>query len=271
MNLKEALVGKLTKKEIDTLRAGYDVIGTIAIIEISKQHTKKQKIIAETLLKLIKNVKTIAVKQGGHFGKYRKQKLKIIAGEKNLETTIIENGVRLTLNVQDCYYSPRLGTERQRITKLVKKGEKILVAGAGIAPYPIVIAKHTPVQHITSVEANPIAHKYALLNIKQNKLLEKIEAIKSDIAKIKNEKYDRIISIIPHKGIKLAPTLLKYAKKGTILHIYDFASETDIEKPAKQLQKIADIQKKKLKIINIQKAGQAGVRKYRICIDAKVI
>ena len=261
MNLKEALKGKLTEKELKLLVGSYDVIGDIAVIEIPRELKKKQKLIGQTLLKLLKNVKTAAAKKGGHYGVYRRQKLNILAGSKKLQTTQKESGILLKLDVEKCYYSPRMGSERLRIAKQVKKGEKILVVGSGIAPYPLVIAKHSPAGEITAVETNPTAHKYAIENVKLNKFEHKIKLIKADIRKIKLGKYDRIISIIPHYGVKLMPALLKFAKKGTIIHIYDFANEEDLEEPARKI---------KAKIIRVVKAGQAATRRYRVCIDAKV-
>jgi len=269
--LKEALRGKLTAKEIETLRAGFDVIGSIAIIEVSKTHKKKQKIIAEALLSILPHIKTVAVKQGKHTGKYRRQPLKVLAGEKTLETCHKENGIILTLNVSTCYYSPRLGTERMRIASQIKKGENILVVGSGIGPYPLVLAKHTQAKHITAVEHNPDAHEYAQLNISKNKFNQKITLIKGDLSKVKLGKFDRIISNIPHKGAALTSKLLKFAKKGTILHVYDFAKESELNKPALKLASLCKKAKKKCSINHIQKAGQHAVRSYRICVDAKVI
>ncbi len=173
-----------------------------------------------------------------------------------------ESGVLLKLDVAKCYYSPRLGSERLRIARQVKKGEKILVAGSGIAPYPLILSKHSSALEITGVEANPTAHKYAQENIKLNKA-KNIKLIKGDIRKIKPGKFDRIISAIPHEGVKLLPTLLKFAKKGTTLHIYDFAPEENLAEPAQKL--------KKVKILNVVKTQQVGVRRYRICIDAKAL
>lgn len=268
--LKEALRGKLTDKELETLRAGFDVIGNIAIIEIDKRHKKKQKIIANTLLCLLPSVTTIAVKQGKHTGKYRRQPLKILAGEKTLETTHKENGVSLTLNVSTCYYSPRLGTERMRIAKQVKKGENILVVGSGIGPYPLVLAKHTQAAHITAVEHNPEAHYYAEFNAMKNKLSHKTTFIKGNLSKVKLGTFDRIISNIPHKGVALTPKLLKFAKKGTVLHVYDFAKEEELQKPVEKIELLFKKAKRKCTILHVQKAGQHAVRSYRICVDAKV-
>lgn len=261
--LKETLANKLTQKELAKLRTSFDIIGSIAIIEIPKELKKREKLIGQTILQLLNNIKTVAVEAGEHAGKYRKQKLRIIAGEKTYETQQKESGITLKTNVAKCYYSPRLGSERMRIAKLVRQGEKVLVAGSGIAPYPIIISRHSSAKQITGIEANPAAHKYAQQNIILNKA-KNVTLIKGDITKIKLGKFDRIILAIPHQGTKLVPAILKFAKKGTKIHIYDFAFEENLSEPAKKLPK-------QLKVNNVVKTQQVGVRRYRVCIDAKVV
>jgi tRNA (guanine37-N1)-methyltransferase len=263
MNLREALRGKLTEKELKSLKTSFDIIGDIVIIEIPPELKKKEKIIGQAILKLLNNVKVVAAEAGEHTGKYRRQKLRIIAGEKRFETEQKESGVLLSLDVSTCYYSPRLGSERMRIAKQIKKGEKILVVGSGVAPYPLILSKHSPAEHIVGVEVNPEAHKYASKNIVLNKA-SNVTLIKGDIKKLPRGKFDRIISAIPHEGVKLLPTLLKLSKKGTILHIYDFAPEENLKGPAEKI-------KKWCKILKVVKTQQVGVRRYRICIDAKVL
>ena len=130
--LKKLLAGKLTKKELNMLRASFDVIGTIAVIEIPRELVKKQKIIAAAVLSLNPYIKTVAKKSGAHTGKYRRQKLVILAGEKTKITEHKESGLRMRLNVETCYFSPRLVTERMRIASLVQFNEKILVMFSGI-------------------------------------------------------------------------------------------------------------------------------------------
>ena len=41
MDLRQSLAGKLTKKEMQFLRTSYDVIGSIAVIEVPKELKKK--------------------------------------------------------------------------------------------------------------------------------------------------------------------------------------------------------------------------------------
>jgi len=169
-NFKELVKFGLTKKEQGLLKTAYDAIGDIAILEIDDELRKKEKFIAETLLKCHKNINTVLRKDSAHEGDFRTQKFKHLAGEKKKETIHIESGARLKLDVEKVYFSPRMSNERLRISKQVKKGENILVMFSGCGPYPIVIAKNSEAKMVTGIELNPVGHKYALENIKLNKL-----------------------------------------------------------------------------------------------------
>lgn len=272
MKLKEALREKLTPDELTLLRSSFDVIGDIAIIEVPLDLKHKQKTIAKALLNLLNNINVVAVKQGGHKGKYRRQPLAVMAGENRLETIHKESGVRLKLNVETCYYSPRLGTERLRIAKQVKKGERILVAGSGIGPYPLVLAKNSNAGEITGVEFNPAAHKYAQENIILNKAQDRVTAVKGDVTSVTGlGKFNRIIAAMPHDGVSIVPALLKFAKPGARIHAYDFAPQEDMKEPSKQLKELCAKKNKPVRILRTVKAGQHAVRRYRVCVDAKLL
>ena len=266
--LKEALKNKLSAKELQLLRRSFDVIGDIAIVEIPSDLRKKQKLIGKTLLSLMSNVKVVVVEEGEHEGVFRRQKLSVVAGEKRFVTVHKESGVLLKLDVAKCYYSPRLGSERLRIASLVRPGERVLVAGSGVGVYPLVIAKHSDAKEIVVVEINPVAHKFAAQNVVLNKLSERVKVIKGDVFKEKLGKFDRIIVAMPTFGVVFVPELLKVAKQKVFLHVLDFAAEEDLDFPARRLQEVCKKKKRACKVLRTVKAGQPGVRKYRVCVDA---
>jgi len=102
-----------------------------------------------------------------------------------------------------------------------------------------------------------------------NKFAQKVKLIKGDIRKIKLGRFDRIISAMPYEGAKLVGPLLKCAKRGAWLHVLDFAPEENLAEAGQRL--VAACGLRKCKILRIKKAGQHAVRKYRVCVDAKVL
>ena len=71
------------------------------------------------------------------------------------ETVHKEFGSRFLLDVKKVYFSPRLATERKRITDHVKNNEIIVDMFAGIGPFSISIARKHKVK-IYAIDINPI-------------------------------------------------------------------------------------------------------------------
>lgn len=260
--IKDKLKSKLSKKDLEKVPSSFDVIGDIAIIEI--RHLKgKDKLIADTILKNLTNIKVVAKKVGEHKGKYRLQALKIIGGEKRKETLHKESGVFLRLDVEKCYFTERLSSERLRIAKLVKPGERVLVMFSGVGVYPLVIARNSKAKEIYGVEANPVAHKYALENLKINKS-KNICLYKGDVKKVKLKmKFDRIIMPYPKEAPKFLDLALKQIKKGGIIHLYTFEHEEKFEELRKCYLK-------KFKSVKLTRCGAYAPRVDRVCLDLKL-
>ena len=269
--LKYYLKNKLTKKEMKLVPSSFDVVGDILIFsDFPKELIKKEKIIGNSILENYHHIKIVLKKTKKYSGRFRTPKLKVIAGEKIKETICKENNVFIKLDVEKVYFSPRMSSERKRITYLIKPNESILVMFSGSAPYPLVIAKNTKCKEVYGIEINPIAHKYALENIKKNKLENKIKLFFGNVKKIMpklNKKFDRILMPLPKGGEDFLDLALKYIKSKGIIHFYDFLHEYEFYKAEEKVKDICIKLKKKCKIIKVIKCGQYSPRFYRVCVD----
>ncbi len=267
MKLYKNLKLILTKKELSLMPRSFEVVGDILIFSrFPQQLKKKERIIGNKILSLLNNIKVVCIKDSKHSGKYRTNKIRIIAGEKRKITLHKENNVLVKVDVEKCYFSPRLSTERLRIANQVKN-ENVLVMFSGIGIYCLTLAKKA--KQVYGIEANPVAHKYALENLKLNKI-DNVKLIKGDVKKVVpklKQKFDRIIMPLPKDAYKFLDIALKVIKKKGIIHLYDFEDEKEIYKAVEKIQSKV----KKFKVLNIVKCGQFGVRKYRICVDFKVL
>jgi len=280
MDLKELLKRKLSEKELDSLQKSFDVIGSIAIIEIPPALKKKEKLIAETLMESHSNIKTVLKKEGKISGRLRTRKLKWLLGDKTKEAIHRENGCIFKLDVERCYFSPRLATDRLEVAKQVKPGENVLVMFGGIAPYAIVIAKNSKPKKVYSIEMNKLASKYASENVRLNKL-SNVEIIQGDVKKVipilrkKGVRFDRIMVARPQLKEDFLDYALQVAREGCIIHLHDFLFEQDIpnaalNKISKAVDKISKqrgVRIESYKLIRWKKAGDIGPRKYRIRVD----
>ncbi|RLJ00350.1 MAG: class I SAM-dependent methyltransferase family protein, partial [Candidatus Aenigmatarchaeota archaeon] len=182
MDIKDVLKDKLSEPELRAVRRGFDIVGDIAIIEVPDELSEKEDIVADAIKKVCKNVRTVLRKMGERKGKYRLREFKILSGD-GTETTHREYGYELRLDVTKVYFSPREAEERQRIAKMVKSNESVLVMFAGIGPYAIAIAKKQPnIKKVYAIEINPYAYRYMVENIRINKLSDKIVPILGDVS-----------------------------------------------------------------------------------------
>ena len=273
-NLKFLLKNKLSKKEIKLIPSSFDVVGSILIFsDFPKELEKKENTIGKEILRQFKNIKTVAKKTKKYSGKFRTPRLKIISGEKTKETIHRENNVSIKLDAEKVYFSPRLSGERKRIFNQVKNNESILVMFSGCAVYPLVIAKNSNVNEIYCIEINPTAHRYALENLKLNKLGNKIKLFLGDVKKIMpllNKKFDRILMPLPKGAEKFLDLALGKIKKNGIIHFYGFSEENNYKKIMKSIEEECRKQKKKYEILNIVKCGQFSPGVNRICVDFEV-
>ncbi len=266
-NFVELLEKFLNENEIEDLKKSFDIIGDIVILEIPEKLESKKSQIGEATLNFTKR-KTAFMKKSPVHGKTRIRDLELIAGENNSQTIHKEHGTRLKLNVEEVYFSPRLATERKRVSDDVCENEQILDMFCGIGPFPIVIAKYNKVD-ITAVDINCKAIEYLKENIKLNKLQGKIKPVCSDINEVSfNQKFDRIIMNLPGLAYTFLDLAMELVNDNGIINYYEFSDtyETGIKK----LQDAAGKKGKKVKILNTRKVKSSSPGMWHMAIDGKI-
>ncbi len=241
--LRGELEGKLADAEMKALVGSFDIVGSVAVVEIPHSLVKKQRLIANAILKNHHNIKTVAKKMGGTAGEYRIRPVKVIAGEKKTHAIYREGGCEFELDLNKTYFSPRLGTERERIAALVEKDERVLVPFAGVGPFAIRIGKAVPSANVAGIELNPDAADYFARNIARNKC-QNVRAICGDVRKILPGDYtgwaDRVAMPLPKDGSGFLPRIIPCLKRGGVLHYYSFGdAQNPFEKPERQVRDAA--------------------------------
>lgn len=261
--------------------ANYDILGNIAIVKFSDGTKKEEKLQkAQELLK-IPTVKTILEKTNKVSGRLRTIKTRFLAGEKNLVADYKENNCRFKFNVETCYFSPRLANERMEIARIISgmKKPRVLVMFAGVGPFTIAIAKYAKTKKIVSIELGKECCKYALENLKLNKIYSGVEIIPGDVKRIipkllkdkeNREKYDAIVMPRPNLKETFFSDALKVSKKGTKIIYYGFSPESKKEEMIEELEKESRKLKRKIKITKVLEAGDIAPYEHRYRIEILV-
>jgi tRNA (guanine37-N1)-methyltransferase len=211
-------------------------------------------------------------KTGKISGRLRTPRARFIAGVDTREALYHENGCVFRFDVEKCYFSPRLSSEKAELARMVKKGESVFVMFGGVAPFAVVIAKMGKARKVMSVELGKIPSRYAEMNVKANKV--RVDVIQGDVNRVlphMKEKFDRVIMARPNLEEDFLDVALPRVRKGGMLHYYGFYDEKDIGELTSLLVKEARKAKRKIKMLRIKKAGDVGIRKYRYRADVRVL
>lgn len=259
--------------------ASYDLLGNIAIIKgesNGKRKTKVQKMREAKRLLKIPIIKTVLEKVGKVHGRLRSINTKFLAGEKNTIARHRENDCTFKFDVSTCYFSSRLSGERKMIAGKIKKKDKVLVMFAGVGVYPIVINKYVnPTNKIVGVELGKDCKKYALENLKLNKMVGEIEIIQGDVKRKVNKKGLGLFDVVIMARPNLKESFLKYGlsvcKKGSRIFYNGFGHIDDKKKMTDDLIEEAKKLGRKIKIMRVVKAGDIAPYKYRWRVEIKVL
>jgi tRNA (guanine37-N1)-methyltransferase len=197
----------------------YTKIGDIAVVRIPEELESQEYEIAQSIYE--KEPVTVVLRSCGRYGEFRKQKVKILIGERT-DTVHTEYGVRIHIDLGETYFSEREKTERQRLKTLVCTNERVLVLFSGVGIIPLVIAKEKSV-HITAVEKNEKAYSLMKENIALNFLKGCIHPVLQDVYTFSGGVFDRVIVPQPYRHNSFE-TVKQFVEKKGFLHYYTWVS-----------------------------------------------
>lgn len=244
--LKEKLSANLSLEQLRQIYTSFDIIGDIIIIKTSDDSSVDAQAAANQIMAIHKNVKAVFMQTSPILGTYRVRALRLLAGEDRTTTMHRESGCIFMVDVEKCYFSPRLSYERSRVAGLVKNGETVVNMFAGVGCFSIRIAKTVGKTKIYSIDVNPIAVKYLEENIKINLVNSQVIPILGDSKEVVNAqlqgKADRVLMPLPEKALEYLSIAVSALKKdGGWIHYYDFQHAAGTENPIeKTKQKVAE-------------------------------
>lgn len=258
----------------------YDIIGNIAIIRLTDTSKNAGPTIAKAIMSTHTNVKTVLAQTSPIKGDFRLRELKHVAGENRTETVYKESGCSFAVDVEKCYFSPRLLHERIRIARLVKVGEIVVNMFAGVGTFSIIIAKHSNVAKVYSIDINPVAVQYMRDNIRANGVYGKVIPIIAEAREFIEEKLvhvaNRVLMPLPEKALEYLPNALTALKapRGWI-HYYDFEyaakAESPVEKVKQRVTEKLESLSSTFEIPYGRVVRTTGPNWYQIALDISVV
>ncbi len=272
MSLRKVLKGKLSEEEIRFVRRSFEIIGDVVIIEIPDEIMHRREDIVEAILERHKHVKTILRKVGEVDGVFRVARYEPIYGERT-ETVVKEHGCRFLVDPTKVYYSVKLSGERERIARLVRDHERVLVMFAGVGPYPIVIAKLARPREVVGVELNPAAVEYFRKNVQLNKVEDVVKVVEGDVNKVVPSlgKFDRILMPAPHSAESFVHLVKGSIVPGGFVHYYSFESENEEDRLPEKIARLFARHGMKVEVRKLRKCGNFAPYVNRYVADVEVL
>ncbi len=264
----------LSKKEYEEATKGYDLLGNIAIIDVSQKLRKKERDIAELIMETHKQIGTVVAKAGPVSGKYRRREYRHVAGKKTFIAKYSENGCRFEFDIRKSFFSNRLSYERNRLAALVRSKETVIVMFAGIGPFAIEIAKAHPDSRVVAIELNKDAFVAMKKNIELNKV-KNVVPLLGDVRKVAlkyRKKADRIVMPLPKEGYKFLDSAFVAAKKNAIVHFYYFGgNESALNKAHDLIMANGITNKRQVRIISKRVVRPYSPKEIEIVEDFKIL
>lgn len=273
VNLKDVLRPLLPEEKLRYVVRAYDVIGDVAIIKIPAELEDYQHSIGQRLLDAHPALRLVARSAGMYSGEFRIMPLAFICGGGGFATLHKEYGVKLHVDPSRVYYSPRSASERFRIADCVLPGERVLVMFSGIAPLPLVVAKHSRASEIVGIEKSAIAHQYGMRNVIANRSEDNVLLVHGDV---KGEVprldtlFDRVALPLPMVAQEYLQTALATLRCDGWLHYYDFQKTEKFAAAISAVREACVRSGREIVSVQVHRCGHIRPGKYRICVDARI-
>lgn len=271
----EWLSDKMPPHLLASVPRSWDLIGDVAIVDVPDELIGYEELVAEAILMVHRNIKSVYAKAGPVSGDFRIRDLKLIGGEDKSITIHREHGARFYIDVRNVYFSPRLATERRRIAELVRDGEVVLDMFSGVGPFAIQIAIRRNVL-VHAIELNPIAYECLKRNIELNNVQGKViphfgdarEVVERELA----SRVDRVIMNLPERSLEFIDAALKALRGRGVLHVYVFEDEPQPMKKAEE-KVVGEVERRGWIVLRRMFTGlvrQIAPRRWQVVVDFEV-
>lgn len=252
-------------EEILGFPPSFELIGDIAVV--AEEYDVK---VGEAIMEVHKNVKTVLVPTTPVVGEFRVRHYRVLCGEGRTTTVYREHDFVYEMDLNKMYFSPRLSTERKRVTDQVTDMELVLDMFAGVGPFAIPVSKRA--MYTIAVDKNPDAVEYLKKNIAMNKAT-RIEAVNADARDVQMpQPPDRIIMNLPHTAHEFLDVAFRLIDTGGIIHYYDIRPENEIfDAVVKMVRQKATETGCLIDILNKKIVRSYSPHEYNIVLDIRVV
>ncbi len=246
LKLRGGLKGKVKKDELELLPRSYSLLGKLMLIRLKPKLLKHRKLIGKRIKELFPYIDAVFLEKSIE-GIKRKPKVELLAGGKRhsgpvTQTLHREHGCSFLLDVSEVMWSKGNKEERDRLSKLVRRGEVIVDMFAGIGYFLVCIAKYSEAKKLYGIEINPRSFEYLERNLWLNGVAEKVEIINGDCRRVSfilEDVADRVIMGYLFHTEKYLPAAFRILKDRGIIHYHFLSKENELNRVQERIVRVA--------------------------------
>ncbi|MCI4367083.1 MAG: methyltransferase domain-containing protein [Thermoplasmata archaeon] len=208
------------------LPRAFDIVGDIVLVRLDPDQARWAPAVGEALRRFVPGARLVAWDQGVH-GDHRIRSLVTVAGSGGYRTIHRENGIHLQVDLEQAYFSPRLGREHARVAAEGRPGERAFDLCCGVGPFGLTMLSQHHAGSVTFVDVNPGATALVEENARRLGLLDHVEIVTGDLEEFlaTRQSADRVVFNLPHGGIKYVSQ--DAVARGGTLHYYEIMERSE--------------------------------------------
>jgi tRNA (guanine37-N1)-methyltransferase len=194
----------------------------------------------------------------------------VLAGD-DTETVHREYGCEYLVDLATVYFSPRLATERHRVTEQARAGEHAFDMFAGVGPFVVPFAKRGAAA--VGVDVNPEAVRYLRANAERNGVADRVTAIGGDVREVAPDHAgwaDRVVMNLPHSADEFLDAAVTLAGDDCTIHYYDIQHEDDPFGPGEAAIRAAAGDAYEVTVETRRVVRSYAPHELNVCLDARL-
>ena len=246
----------------------YERLGDIVILDEDDRDRARE--IAAAVMDSALRAKTVVNRASPIEGELRVRDWDVLAGD-GTETVHREYGCAFALDIAKVYFSPRLATERHRVTEQVAEGERVFDMFAGVGPFAIPAARRGA--EVVGVDLNPVAVEYLRENADRNGVADRVTAIEGDVRETAAEYQnwaDHIVMNLPHSAGEFLDTAVSLASDDCTLHYYDIQHDSDPFDPGEAAIRAAAGDEYDVEVLTRRVVRSYAPHEENVCLDVRL-
>ncbi|RQG86964.1 class I SAM-dependent methyltransferase family protein [Natrarchaeobius halalkaliphilus] len=246
----------------------YERLGRAVLLD--EDDKERARTIADAVLESDLPVDTIVNKASKVKGETRIRDWDVLAGD-DTEVVHREYGREFALDLATVYFSPRLATERHRVTEQVEADERAFDMFAGVGPFVIPVAGRGA--ECVGVDVNADAIEYLRDNARRNDVDDRVTAVCDDVRQVAAEYdgwADRIVMNLPHSADEFLDAAVTIAGDDCVIHYYDIQHEDDPFGPGERAIRAAAEPTYDVRVENRRTVRSYAPHELNVCLDVRL-